>query len=155
MGIVDQRGDGFAYNFANGELDLDGKIYRRIENISQSQPIEEGVVFGSAVGPLDRTIGQQQIGDGTIEFSDIEEATDFLMRLSDKPGGRLGTLFQASWVLRHPTDASRNIKVELRGCRLLDWELDASQGADAIPMALPFSFMSRMLNGKPDIGTGT
>lgn len=152
MAIVDKRNDGFAFSFGRGELDLDGKIYTRIENIACSQPIEEGVIFGSSLAPIDRTEGQQQIGDGTIEFSDIEEAASFLDRLGEAPEGRLMKIFQASWVLRHPRDDSRIIKVECRGCRLLDWELDASQGPDGIPMVLPFSFMKRLLNGKPDIG---
>ena len=152
MAISDKRNDGFAFNFARGELDLDGKIFTRIENVAQSQPIEEGVIFGSAMGPIDRTEGQQQIGDGTIEFSDIEEAASFLDRLGQAPEGRLMKIWQLSWVLRTPRDATRIIKVECRGCRALDWELDASQGPDGIPLVIPFSFMTRLLNGKPDIG---
>ena len=152
MGIVAQRLDGFAFGFDRGELDLDGKIFTAIENISCSQPVEEGVVMGSSVSPIARTRGQQQIGDGTVEFSDAEEAVDFLMRLSDSAEGRLAKIWNASYILRHPTDESRLIRVELRSCRLLDFEIDWSQGADGLAMPMPFSFMKRLLNGKPDFG---
>jgi hypothetical protein len=152
MGIVAQRLDGFAFGFDRGELDLDGKIYTAIANIACSQPIEEGVIFGSAPVPLARTRGQQQIGDGTIEFSDVEEAVDFLDRLGQAPEGRLAKIFNASYVLRHPTDESRVIRVELRSCRLLNWEIDWSTGAEGLPVPMPISFMKRLLNGKPDIG---
>lgn len=147
-----QRTGAFALDFSRGELDLDGKIYTAIENISASQPIEEGVIFGTAVGPIARTRGQQQMGDGTVEFSDAEEAFDFLGRLSTDPEGILGKIWQLSYVLRYPNDASRVFRVELRSCRLLDFEIDWSQGADGLPMSMPFSFLQRLVNGQQDIG---
>jgi hypothetical protein len=152
MAIVAKRLDGFALDFSRGELDLDGKIYTAIENISCSQPIEEGWVFGSDYAPIARTRGQQQAGDGTVEFSDVEEAADFLLRLSEAPEGRLAKIWQASYVLRDPSDDSRIVRVELRSCRLLDWEIDFSQGAEGLPVSMPFSFIRRLLNGRPDIG---
>jgi hypothetical protein len=152
MAIVAERGDGFAFDFSRGELDLDGKIYTAIESISASQPVEEGVINGSSFGPIARTRGQKQMGDGTIEFSDVEEAADFLMRLAESPEGILGKIWQASYVLRMPNDPSRVLKVELRSCRLLDFEIDWSQGSDGLPMSMPFSFLKRLINGKQDIG---
>jgi hypothetical protein len=141
--------DGFALDFSRGELTLATKIYNRIENISCSQPISEGVIFGTESQPIATTRGQQEIGDATVEFSDAEEAFDFIDELGD---GWAEKRFTASYTLKVNND--KVIKVELQGCRCLDAELDFSQGADGLPVSMPISFLRRLINGKSEFLPG-
>lgn len=145
MALALPQTDGFALDFSKNELTLDGKIYNRIENIAVSQPIEEGSIHGTSAQVIARTRGQQGLGDGTIEFSDREEAIDFIDALGN---GWAEKIWTASYVMK--VSETKVIKVELQGCRALDVEIDDSQGPDGLPTPIPFSFMRRLINGKTD-----
>lgn len=135
--------EGKAVDFTRCEIDLNGKIYTAISNISGSQPIEEGVPRGTRAEPLARTRGSLQIGDGEIEWSMLEEAFQFIADLGD---GWQEKVFTATKT--YTTDAIGTVKVEYFGCRILDTELDHSEGSDALGATMPFSFLSRKVNGK-------
>ena len=135
-----------AFSFDRGEIDINGRIFTAIENISTNQPIEEGVIFGAAAEPLQRTRGQLQMGEGTIEFSTIEEAMELVDLLGD---GWQEKVFPISYTLVAPDN--RTIAIVCNGSRLLDCEIDHSQGADGLPVSFPFSFMNRTINGKKSL----
>ena len=135
--------EGFAFDFSRAEIRLGRNIYTAFENVSHNQPIEEGVVFGAAAEPLKRTRGQLQIGEGSLEWSDFEEGMKFLEDLGE---GWQEKVFTTT--ITYSAPGKKPIKVTLNGCRLLDAEFDHGQGADALPMSMPFSFMNRPLNGK-------
>lgn len=134
--------DGFALDFGRLELDAAGKIYDRISNVSTSQPVEEGVIFGSKPRPIARTRGQMQIGDGTMEM-EFEQACQFIADLGD---GWQEKLFTLSLTYRNSDGTVK--KIVCTGCRLLDCELDHEAGADGLPASFPFSFMEREIDGK-------
>lgn len=133
--------DGYALDFGRLEFDLAGKVYDRISNLSTSQPIEEGVIFGSKPKPISRTRGQQQIGDGTFEM-EFEQAVQLVEDLGD---GWQEKIFTVSGTYKN---GDKTLKVVCTGCRLLDCELDHEAGADGLPASFPFSFMERLINGK-------
>lgn len=137
--------DGFALDFGRTEYTIAGKIYNRLENVSMSQPVEEGAIMGSHGEVIARTRGQKGLGEASLEFTDSEEA--FLL-ITDFGPGWAEKLFTASWTARK--DDNTTYKVELFGCRLLDFEADWSQGPDGLPATLPMSFMRRLINGLPD-----
>lgn len=138
--------EGVAYSLANAEIQLGTSIFTAIANIATSQPIEEGVVYGAAAEPLQRTRGQLQIGDGTIEFSAVEEGFRFITELGDGWQEKTWTL---TYTLTRP--GADSLKVECFGCRILDCELDHSNDSDALGASLPFSFMNRLINGKSSL----
>jgi hypothetical protein len=135
--------EGHGYEFSKAEIDLNGKIYTAIANISHNQPIEEGVGHGAAAEPLFRTRGQLQKGEGSIEWSDIGEMQEFLDDLGD---GYCETEFKATIV--YTATGRKALTRTLIGCRLLDVEEEGSSGPDPIGSTTPFSFMYRLLNGK-------
>ncbi|MBA2724286.1 MAG: hypothetical protein H0U56_15640 [Methylibium sp.] len=135
--------EGFGFDFASGEIDLNGKIYTAFENISHSQPLEEGWTYGASVSPLRRTRGQLKPGEGQLEWSDFEESIAFIESLGD---GYREKIWVASMV--YTCTGLRSVKVKLFGCRLLDEEFDHGQGPDGLGLSMPFSYHYRTINGK-------
>lgn len=134
---------GFAYDFGRAEINIKGNVYTAISNISHNQPLEEGVIRGTKAGVLKRTRGALGMGEGSIEFSDFEEATVLIDNLGDGWGE---IMFPIVIIYTAPQKAV--IKYELIGARFLDIELDHEEGADGLPASLPISFMERKINGK-------
>jgi hypothetical protein len=141
--LANPQTDGFALDFGRLELDIAGKIYDRVQNISMSQPIEEGVIFGAAAGPIATTRGQMQIGDGTLEL-EFEQAVQLIEDLGD---GWAEKTFSMSGTYRN-VSTGKVVDMRATGCRLLDIEIDHSQGSDGLAASLPFSFKRRTINGK-------
>lgn len=135
--------EGYAFDFHSGEVKLNGKIYTAFSNISHNQPLEEGIVPGKLRQPMARTAGRLNMGEGALEWSDLEEAMRFLDDLGD---GWRDRTFTATCVYTAPGRASR--RVVLASCRIIDEEFDESEGADAVPLVTPFSFMLRRINGR-------
>jgi hypothetical protein len=138
-----------AYEFSKCEIDLDGEIFSEgISNVSHSQPIEEGVAHGAgSLEPQSRTDGQLGIGSGNLEWSDLGRAQQFL----DKLEGFQVQTWNAT--LTYTARGRPDIKRELFDCRLLDVEEDHAAGTDPLGSAMPFSFMSRKLNGRSPVPT--
>lgn len=139
-----------AYEFSKCEIDLDGEIFSEgISNISHSQPIEEGVAHGAgSPEPQSRTEGQLGIGTGTIEWSDLGREQQFIDKLGD---GWQTKTWNAT--LTYTASGRPDIKRELMECRLLDVDEQHAAGTDPLGGSMPFSFMSRKLNGKKPIAS--
>jgi hypothetical protein len=139
-----------AYEFSKCEIDLDGEIFSEgISNVSHDQPIEEGVAHGAgSPEPQSRTEGQLSIGNGNLEWSDLGRAQQFIDKLGD--GFQVNT-FNAT--LTYTARGRPDIKRELLDCRLLNVEEDHAAGTDPLGSVMPFSFMSRTLNGKKPIAS--
>lgn len=144
--------DGFALSFSRAEIDIGGRLFVAIESISASQALSEGVVFGAAAEPLARTEGQNEIGKGSIEWSSLQEAFEFLKHLKSLPGARgwKRKLFNITSIWTTP-DGSESHVVEYRSCRVLDFDESHKQGADAAHATMPFSFMRRLIDGQVDL----
>jgi len=135
--------ENFAYNFSRAEITLNGRIFSAISNISHNQALEEGEIRGTKAYVIKRTRGAVGLGEGTIEFSDFEEAIQFIEELGD---GWAEKVFTSTIVYSAPN--KQPLKYELTGCRLLDHEVDHEEGAEGLPASFPFSFMRRKINGK-------
>jgi hypothetical protein len=135
--------ENFAFDFSRAEINLNRKIYTAFSNVSHNQPLEEGVIRGTKAHVLKRTRGAVGIGEGSLEFSDFEEAVVFTEDLGD---GWAEIVFPVLIIYTAPKKTP--IKYELLSCRLLDHEIDHGEGADGLPATLPFSFMRRKINGK-------
>lgn len=135
--------EGFAFSFSHARIVMNDKQYIAIKNVKVSQPLEEAAVFGASNKPLRRTAGQLQMGDGNVTFSDFEEANTFLSDLGDRP---LLKLFNVDYTLVNEQGLVRG--VECISCRLTSFTLDHEQGADALGLEYPFSFMTLKVNGK-------
>jgi|SRR5688572_30470192 hypothetical protein len=135
--------EGFGYDFSSGEVTLKGRIFTAFSNISHNQPLEEGVIVGRSRQPLGRTPGRLNMGEGSLEWSDLGEAFDFLELLGE---GHRDILFPATIVYTAVGRPSK--KVTLVSCRVLDEEFDEGEGVDSLPLVMPISFMLRKINGR-------
>jgi len=135
--------ENFAYDFSRAEINFGGKVYTAISNISHNQALEEGVIRGTKARVLKRTRGALGLGEGSVDFSDFEEAVRMVEDFGDGWGEKI---FTATIVYTAPTKPS--ITYKLIGCRWLDMEIEHEEGAEGLPATLPFSFMEREINGK-------
>lgn len=141
--------DGFGYSATSWEIRLGRNIYTAIANLSHNQPLEEEWVYAGGQ-PILRSPGVLQAGEGTVEFSDIGEAQRFIDDLGDGWMDRLFTIIETLTARSRPT-----LVYTLGSCRLLDAEMDTDgQAADNIGSSHPFSFQSRLMNGKKARGVG-
>lgn len=144
--------DGFAVDFSKAEIDVAGRIFTAIANVSFSQPIEEGMIRGTSAKVLARTEGQKDMGDGMLEFSDIAEYREFRKHVAGLPkaGGRFsGGIWELSVTYKVSEDDV--ITAVCRSCRALDSEFDHEEGPDGLPVGVPFSFLEREIDGIPDL----
>jgi len=135
--------EGFAFSFSHGRIVANDKQYLCIGNVSLAQELEEEFVFGASNKPLRRTPGQLQGGVGSFTFSDFEQGNDFLTDLGEKPLLKLWTL---DYSLVNESGLVRS--VECISCRLKAFNIDHEQGAGALQIEYPFSFMTMKVNGK-------
>ncbi|GMV19461.1 MAG: hypothetical protein AMXMBFR56_76850 [Polyangiaceae bacterium] len=140
--------DGFAFSFSRAEIDIGGRLFMAIKNITHSQKLEEGVVQGASSEPLARTDGSMGMGEANIEWGSVEEHDDFLAHLAKQPGGPgyMRKLFPIL-VIYTSADGTRTRKVELESCRVLDSDENAATGPDPVEVSTPISFMRRKING--------
>jgi hypothetical protein len=135
--------EGFAFSFSHARIIANDKQYTCIASVSVNQELEEEFVFGSSNKPLRRTPGQLQGGAGTLMFSDFEEGNSFLTDLGDKP---LLKLWSLDYSVVNEQGTVRSI--ECISCRLKAFNVDHEQGAGALQIEYPFSFMTMKVNGK-------
>lgn len=135
--------ENFAFSFSHGVLKLKNKQYTAIQSVSLDQKLEEAAVHGTSVAPLRRSAGQLQLGEGTIKFSDLEEGQDFFASLGDRP---LMKLFAIDYTLTREDGATRSI--EALSCRLTGFGIDHEQGAEALGIEYPVSFLMMKVDGK-------
>ena len=135
--------EGFAYGFQRAELTLQGVIYTGISSVEIDQPTEEGAVMGTRPYPLKRTMGQMEMGEGTITFSDEGERQRFIDGLGNAYREKV---FSLTWLLTAPNTPA--IKKECIGCRVLSDPTSHESGTDALGGDITFSFMYCKTNGK-------
>lgn len=134
--------EGYAYTFQRAELSLGTSIYVGIRNVSIDQPTTEGVVMGTRPWPLKRTEGEMGMGDGTVEFSDIEDMVRFITELGN---GWRTKLWSLSWQLTAPN--APIVKIACQSCRILSNPFDHGTGEEALGGQIGFSFLTHTVNG--------
>lgn len=141
MGYPDT--EGLAYSFARAELSLGRKIFTAIGNVEIDQPTVEGAVMGTRAFPLRRTLGQMELGVGTVNFTDESERMDFLTTLG--PAFR-EVKWELAWLLNSP--GMPMVKIIAVSCRVLSNPIAHAQGEDALGGDIGFSFMYHTVNGQ-------
>jgi len=150
MGESFPNTQGVGYTLDKCEIKLGNKIFTAIENISGSQPVEEGSKNGATGQPILRSRGSLGMGQGSVEWSDIGAAQEFIDALGD---GWQEKTWDAT--LTYSATGRQTIKHTYISCRCLDAENDHASGPEILGTTMPFSFMKRELNGKkPFIGQG-
>jgi hypothetical protein len=135
--------NGKALDFASIELVANDRIWTAFSNISYSQPIEEGVLYGTRAEPLARTRGRLKMGEGELKWSSISEAQEFIDSLGS---GYLEIEFEIIHMMAYA--GSPVLVRTLSSCRLLDVKDDEGGGVDPLGEDMPFSFLRMMRNGK-------
>ncbi len=132
----------FAFSFSHATVMVNGSIYTAIRNIRLSQRLQESAVYGTARAPLGRSAGQLEMGQGTLIFSDLNEAFTMFGDMAPDPFFKT---FSIDYVLVNEALQART--VELKGCRFIGLDIDHEAGPESLPAEFPFSFLSMSVDG--------
>jgi hypothetical protein len=135
--------EGRAYSFNRGELRAGNRLLTAISNVSIAQPTEVEAAHGTRPGPLVKSVGQQDLGDGTIDFSDIGELFEWIDELGDAYREKNFTL---KWILSAPGRPDK--KIVAYGCSLVDEPIEHEGGPTPLGGSAAFKFMYHTINGK-------
>lgn len=133
----------YAYSFSHATLTVNGRQFTDISSVAISQDLREGAVYGTDVRPLKRSVGQLEMGKGTLTFSDFGEATDFYKALGDAP---FMALWELNYVLAQPNGAAVK-SIDCLSCRLTSFAVQHSANSEALGMSFPFSFLAAKVDG--------
>jgi hypothetical protein len=140
---------GFKYSQSGAEIRLGRKIFTTFK-VTHSQAIEEGIIGESAAAPevLGRTRGKMQVGEGSLETDDVEEAQAFIDHLCEQGGGDGFSDVMFITLIRYTSPGRAAIERELVSCRVLDVDEDPGDGPEGVQTSFPISFLYRTFNGK-------
>lgn len=138
---------GFGYSQSGTEFRVGTKLFTTFK-VTHNQAIEEGVISGAAAEVLLRTRGQVQMGEGSLETEDVEEAQALIDHLAALRGGQGFSDVMFNITIRYTSPGKPAITRELVSCRVLDVEEDPGDGVEGIATSFPISFMYRTLGGK-------
>jgi len=133
----------FAFSFSHAIIKLADSQYSGISGIQFSQDIDRAATYGTSRKPQKRSAGQLQVGEGTITFSDLEEAMSFYAALGDDPSL---ALFAVDATLVNEAGQTRSF--ECLSCALSGFTANFEAGADALSLELPFSFLLLKIDGR-------
>lgn len=136
--------ENYAWSFSHGILKCNEKQYTGVSNVSFSQDIDRSAVYGTSRKPLKRSAGQLQLGEATITFSDLEDAMQFYTDLGDDPSL---ALFSCDFTLSNESTGQVR-SFELGSCALSGFSANFEQGADALSLEMPCSFMILKVDGR-------
>jgi hypothetical protein len=134
--------ENYAFSFSHAIIKLRDRQYTAIGGISFSQDVERSAVYGTGRKPLKRSAGQLSLGEGTIQFTDLEEGMQFYSDLGDDPSV---ALFSCDVTFANENGDTRSF--ELLSCALSGISGDFEQGADAMGIEFPFSFLAIKVDG--------
>jgi hypothetical protein len=134
--------ENYSFSFSHAIIKLNEKQYTAIGKITFNQDVERAAVYGTGRKPLKRSAGQLKLGEGTVSFSDLEEGMSFYSDLGDDP-----SLALFSCDVTFANEAGQTRSFELLSCALSGIQGDFEQGADALGLELPFSFLAIKVDG--------
>ncbi len=137
---------GFGYSQSGTEFRVGTKLFTTFK-VTHNQAIEEGIIQGAAPEVLLRTRGMLQMGEGSLETQDVEEAQALIDHLDGLAGGGFSDV-TFNITIRYTSPGKPAIKRELISCRVLDVEEDPGDGVEGITSTFPISFMYRTLHDK-------
>jgi len=138
---------GFGYSQSGTEFRIGTKLFTTFK-VTHNQAIEEGIISGAAPEPLLRTRGMMQMGEGSLETEDVEEAQALIEHLAALNGGDGFSDVMFNITIRYTSPNKPAITRELISSRVLDVEEDPGDGTEGISSTFPISFMYRTLGGK-------
>lgn len=133
----------YAFSFSHAIIKLDDTQFTAISNVAFSQAIERSGVFGTKRTPLKKSAGQVGLGEGTITFSDLEEAMQFYASLGDE-----ASLAVFAIDITFSNEAGDTRSFECIGCSLTEMSGDFAAGADAMGLDYPYDFLRLKVDGK-------
>ena len=133
----------YAFSFSHAIIKLNNTSFSAISSVAFSQDIDRSAVYGTSRKPLKRSAGQLQMGEGTITFSDLEEAMSFYSALGDDPSL---ALFSCDVSMSNEAGDLRSF--ECSSCALSGFSANFEQGADALGLEFPFSFLLLKVDGR-------
>jgi hypothetical protein len=134
--------ENYAFSFSHAIIKLNERQFTAISNVSFDQGVERSAVYGTDRKPLKRSAGQLQLGEGSVSFSDLEEGMEFYSALGTNPSA---ALFSCDVTFSNANGDTRSF--ELLSCALSGISGDFEQGADAMGIEFPFSFMAIKVDG--------
>lgn len=134
--------ENYAFSFSHAIIKLNETQFTAISAVSFSQDVEREAVYGTDRRPLKRSAGQLSLGEGSITFSDLEEGMSFYAALGENPSA---ALFSCDVTFSNENGDTRSF--ELLSCALSGISGDFEQGAEALGVEFPFSFMSIKIDG--------
>ena len=132
----------YAFSFSHATILLADQQFTAIDAIDFSQDVTRSGVFGTSRKVLKRSVGQVELGTGTITFSDVKEAVEFYKSLGATPS-RVN--FSIDYVLAN--EAGDTVKYEILGVSLTGISVNHESGGDALQQDFPFDFMDVLLDG--------
>jgi hypothetical protein len=132
----------YSFSFAHALIKVNERQFVGVRSVSVSQDLTEGVVYGTDVRPLKRSVGQLGMGRGNLVFSDYQEGTDFFKSLGAEPFKALWTL---DYTLAREDGTTRSI--ECQACRLVTFGIEHEAGPDGLEVQYGFSFMAMKVDG--------
>jgi hypothetical protein len=133
----------FAFSFSHAIIKLQDVQFTGIKHIGFKQDIHREATYGTSRKPQKRSAGQLGLGEGTLMFSDLEEAMQFYNALGDDP---TLTLFSVDCTLTNEAGQTRSF--ECLSCCLSAFEGDFEAGAEALSLNLPFDFLLLKIDGR-------
>lgn len=134
--------ENYAFSFSHAIIKLNERQFTAISNVSFNQDVERSAVYGTDRKPLKRSAGQLSLGEGSVQFSDLEEGMEFYSALGSNPSA---ALFSVDVTFSNQNGDTRSF--ELLSAALSGISGDFEQGADAMGIEFPFSFMAIKVDG--------
>jgi hypothetical protein len=133
--------DRFAYSFSHAIVRVGGRQFVGLKNVTATQDLAEEAVYGTSVHPIGRSVGQIQMGQGSLTFSDFGEGSDFFESLGSQP---LLSIWDLDYSLVRDDGAVKSIACQ--ACRLTGQGIEHESGPGALEIAYPFSFLRMKVN---------
>ena len=136
--------NGIRYDWSSVEIDLGGKKYFGIKDISYKHSLEPGEVYGTHAQILGRTRGQYKSEASITLFK--EEYSDLLEALGD------GYMERSFDIIINYADANQSIVTDkVIGCRIKSADESHAQGTEALVVKLDLHVMMILEHGKKPI----
>lgn len=133
-----------SYAFERGELTLGTRIFKGFSGFDDDgQPTNEVIIQGAQSLPYDRTVGNQEAGGVTLDWSDIGQMFEFIDELA-----QLGPYREVEFSISYTFVAPGRplLLLELDRVRLLADPISGSSG-EAFTSSMNCSYLYRRLNG--------
>lgn len=138
--------NGHRFDFSSVEINVNGRIFTGVTEISYSNSLEPGVVRGTSAQPIGRTRGE---ASSEASFTMLKSDYSQLIRALD-PSGRRGYM-ERSFDINVSFREDFELPLQndfLRGCRISQDEDSHSTGSEAIVVSVTLSVMRVFRNGQ-------